>query len=443
MLTGAGSAELNGVYLRQKTGAKRNGARVYEKGEYMLSREVIGGGAGFIVGKAPRAFYAYQTEDTVAPESGWSVQEHGVAPAPTVGKVEPAEAVDLAKQEGNAHFRAGEHEAAAAKYGEALRVAAACEGAHGLDEEVLGKLHGNRAEAYLQLEQWAQAAEDAAAALEHDPCFVKAYVRRAKACYGLGRWAEADAQLRDALEVEPGNKEVRALQEEYRIGARVRAGSDQTLSELAALCARLGVLVRRKGSAQEVVALLQQMPTLLLAIKATPDTAPGAPEGVLKYVQAPNHDAQVFVRLSTSGFALLAPLVRPTPKRPELLREVLETLAAALRECATNQVQSRSISPVAPGSSEDLLDLPSISPWSPQVAFDKYVAQLVPLLRAHAALPFDVLRAAVKVLGAMAPLPRSPPRSPPISADLCRCSARWRTARRRASSCTTRRRPRG
>ena len=29
MLTGAGSAEINGVYLRQKTGAKRNGARVY------------------------------------------------------------------------------------------------------------------------------------------------------------------------------------------------------------------------------------------------------------------------------------------------------------------------------------------------------------------------------------------------------------------------------
>ena len=44
----------------------------------------------------------------------------------------------------------------------------------------------------------------------------------------------------------------------------------------------------------------------------------------------------------------------------------------------------------------------------------------MPLLRAHAALPFDVLRAAVKVLGAMAPLPRSPPRSPLISADLRR-----------------------
>ena len=36
------------------------------------------------------------------------------------------------------------------------------------------------------------------------------------------------------------------------------------------------------------------------------------------------------------------------------------------------------------------------------MAFDRFVPQLVPLLRAHAALPFDVLRAAVKLLGAMA-----------------------------------------
>ena len=36
-----------------------------------------------------------------------------------------------------------------------------------------------------------------------------------------------------------------------------------------------------------------------------------------------------------------------------------------------------------------------------QVAFDKYVPQLVPLLRARATLPFDTLKAAVKVLRAM------------------------------------------
>ena len=48
-------------------------------------------------------------------------------------------------------------------------------------------------------------------------------------------------------------------------------------------------------------------------------------------------------------------------------------------------------------------DAPPLPPPAQhQVAFDRYVPQLVPLLRAHAALPFDVLRAAVKLLGAMA-----------------------------------------
>ena len=371
VLSGAGSADINGTYARDETDASRNGSRVYQKGGLCFSREVIGGQGGFIVGQAPRAFYANQTADTVAPESGWSVQEHGTAPAPTVTKVEPVEAVEAAKARGNGAFKAAAFVAAVEGYSEALRIAAACASAHGIDDDLLGKLHGNRAEAYLQLGRWEEAEADAATALEHDPCFVKAYVRRAKACYGLERWADATQQLRDALEVEPGSKEVVALLEEYRIAERVRAGTDQTLTELAALCARLGVLVRRKGTAAEVVALLKQLPTMLQAIRAKQD--PAAPQGVMQYVEAPNHDAQVFLRLSTGNFALLAPLVRPTPKKPELLREALETLAAALRECTTNQV-----------------------------AFDRYVPQLVPLLRAHATLPFEVLRAAVKVLGAMA-----------------------------------------
>lgn len=53
-----------------------------------------------------------------------------------------------------------------------------------------------------------QAEDDARAALEYDPCFVKAYVRAAKACDGLEKWDEAMVALRDALEVEPANKEV-------------------------------------------------------------------------------------------------------------------------------------------------------------------------------------------------------------------------------------------
>ena len=89
------------------------------------------------------------------------------------------------------------------------------------------------------------------------------------------------------------------------------------------------------------------------------------------YESAPNYDAQVYFRLQTNNFAPLAPLIRPLPKQPELLREALETLASALRDCVSNQV-----------------------------AFDKYVPQLVPLLRAKATLPYELLKAAVKVLGA-------------------------------------------
>ena len=88
----------------------------------------------------------------------------------------------------------------------------------------------------------------------------------------------------------------------------------------------------------------------------------------------PEHQNVWLRRHRCSGpLALLAPLVRPLPKQPELLKECLETLAAAIRDCTSNQV-----------------------------AFDKFVPQLVPLLRSKSTLPYEILKASVKVLGAMA-----------------------------------------
>ena len=46
------------------------------------------------------------------------------------------------------------------------------------------------------------------------------------------------------------------------------------------------------------------------------DDAPGG----RAYESAPNYDAQVYFRLQTNGFALLAPIIRPNPKQPELLK---------------------------------------------------------------------------------------------------------------------------
>lgn len=38
------------------------------------------------------------------------------------------------------------------------------------------------------------------------------------------------------------------------------------------------------------------------------------------YESSPNHDAQVYFRMQTNGFALLAPIIRPNTKQPELLK---------------------------------------------------------------------------------------------------------------------------
>ena len=79
-------------------------------------------------------------------------------------------------------------------------------------------------EAFLQLERWEEAAADADVAIESDPCFVKAYVRKARASRGLEQWEEAASALRDALEVSPGNKSVLALLEEEHVRKLVREG---------------------------------------------------------------------------------------------------------------------------------------------------------------------------------------------------------------------------
>ena len=55
------------------------------------------------------------------PSDGWSCQEHGREPAPTFEIVEPLEAVNRAKAEGNEAFKEGKHEAAIEQYARSSR----------------------------------------------------------------------------------------------------------------------------------------------------------------------------------------------------------------------------------------------------------------------------------------------------------------------------------
>ena len=126
--------------------------------------------------------------------------------------IEPWQAVSGKKDEGNACFKEGNYAEAITQYDAAFAIAHTCANAYGLDDDLYGKLHGNRAEAYLQLGQYERALEDAEQAIEYDPTFTKAYVRKAKACSALDKHDEAANCLKDALDVSPGNKEVLSLQ---------------------------------------------------------------------------------------------------------------------------------------------------------------------------------------------------------------------------------------
>ena len=319
VVSGAGSEKVNGLYERDGE-AVRNGGRVYKgPNGYSFSFECVSGGEGWILGKAPRAFYAVQTTDKIPPEADWSIQEHGKVPAPTFTHIEPLDAVNERKQKGNEAFKQGTFQEAVGFYTDALAMCNTCSGAHGIDDDVYGKLHGNRAEACLQLEQYDKAIEDAEQALEYDPCFVKAFVRKAKACFALERHEEAATVLKDALEVAPGNKEVLSLQDEYRVATLAKSGKDSVLTELEGLTSRLSSLLKRKGTATEVLAIFKQLPTLLTALKLVEDIGGIGDRG---YESAPNYDAQVYFRMQTQNFGLLAPLVRPLPKQPELHRVI-------------------------------------------------------------------------------------------------------------------------
>ncbi|KAL4430866.1 hypothetical protein ABPG75_006122 [Micractinium tetrahymenae] len=107
---------------------------------------------------------------------------------------------------GNAQFASGDYAAAQASYSETLRLLDAQ-----ADPTGIHVLYGNRAAAALKLGQWAAALQDAEAALAAEPRWAKALYRKAAALQGLGRLAAAAAAARQALQIEPSNREVQAM----------------------------------------------------------------------------------------------------------------------------------------------------------------------------------------------------------------------------------------
>lgn len=114
--------------------------------------------------------------------------------------------LDRMKEEGNVEFKAGRHQAAIAKYTEALEVDPD-------NRSINAKILGNRALSKNKLKQYDEAIADAERAYALDPNYTKARRTKATALGLSGRWEDAVKEWKEIAELNP---EDRSIQTEIR-----------------------------------------------------------------------------------------------------------------------------------------------------------------------------------------------------------------------------------
>ncbi|KAI4374230.1 hypothetical protein MLD38_012245 [Melastoma candidum] len=112
---------------------------------------------------------------------------------------------DEAKLEGNQLFRDGQYEEALLKYELALQTT--------LDNpaaaEMRSACHSNRAVCFLKLGKYEETIKECSKALELNPSYLKALIRRSEAHEKLGHFEEAIADYKKILELDPANVQAR------------------------------------------------------------------------------------------------------------------------------------------------------------------------------------------------------------------------------------------
>ncbi|XP_039144167.1 tetratricopeptide repeat protein 1 [Dioscorea cayenensis subsp. rotundata] len=113
--------------------------------------------------------------------------------------------VNDAKIEGNRLFGSDQYEDALSKYELALQLAS-----EGPDsEEIRSMCHANRAICFLKLQKYDDTIKECTKALELNPSYVKALLRRAEAHEKLDHLEEAIADMKKIMELDPSNDQAR------------------------------------------------------------------------------------------------------------------------------------------------------------------------------------------------------------------------------------------
>lgn len=110
-----------------------------------------------------------------------------------------------AKVEGNSLFKDGHYDDALSKYELALQVAPEMPDS----VELRSICHSNRGICYLKLGKYDETVKECSKALELNPAYLKALIRRGEAYEKLERYEEAIADMKKILELDPENDQAR------------------------------------------------------------------------------------------------------------------------------------------------------------------------------------------------------------------------------------------
>lgn len=112
---------------------------------------------------------------------------------------------NASKLEGNELYAAGKYEEALSCYSSALEFSSD----HESSNEIRAMCYSNSAMCHLQLKQYEEAVEQSTKALELNPTYVKAFLRRAQGQEKLDHLEEALADLKKVVELSPENQQAR------------------------------------------------------------------------------------------------------------------------------------------------------------------------------------------------------------------------------------------
>ncbi|XP_055641239.1 tetratricopeptide repeat protein 1 [Toxorhynchites rutilus septentrionalis] len=144
---------------------------------------------------------------------------------------------DELKNEGNDLFRKGDFEKSANVYTGALRI---CPVEYSTERSIL---YANRAAAKTKLNYKPSAIEDCTKALEHNPNYLKALLRRAALYEEQDKLDESLEDSKKILELDPSNVEARAAQ--TRLAPKIEERNERLKQEMMSKLKDLGNMILR------------------------------------------------------------------------------------------------------------------------------------------------------------------------------------------------------